>query len=368
MDNKVVVPPPFARACHATDNDSDAGAGAARDDGSSPRAPMTRTPISTGRVVDRFGDVPTDLAGALLATLIAVVSVMLLPFESLRFLFALPLALFLPGYGAVSALFPARSNAPRSTTRLRQRGVDGYERIVLSFVTSVALLPVLGLTLTFVSGVPSPESVAGLLSVIVLGTTVLGAARRRRLPPHERFSVPTDEWARRVRTSVSRHGRLDLALTVALCLSVVLALGTLGFALAAPQSGDGYAQLSLLTESSNGELVAADYPSELDEGEPASLVVAVSNERSESTEYAVVVQLQRVADDGSVEERDELTRFSNTVDAGDRWERPHQVTPTMTGDRLRLTYLLYAGDPPSEPTRSSADHEVYVWLEVSADE
>lgn len=331
---------------------------------------MTRASRSDERIRGRVGDVPDDLVGTLLATMITVVGVSLLPFESLRFLFALPIALFLPGYGVVSVLFPASENAnpSRSTTRLRQRGVDGYERIALSFITSVALLPMLGLTLTFVSGVPSPELIVGLLSLIVVGTTVLGATRRRKLPPRKRFTVHTEEWVRRVRTSVSRRGRLDRALTIALCLSVLLAFGSLGFALAAPQSGGGHEQLSLFTESSNGELIAADYPSELIEGESASLVVAVSNERAEATEYTVVIQLQRVDDDGDVEEREELTRFSNTVDAGDRWERPHEVTPTMTGDRLRLTYLLYDGDPPSEPTRASADHEVYVWLEVSGGE
>lgn len=331
---------------------------------------MTRRPTPGKRIRDRISGVPVDLAGALLATLIALAGVTLLPFEPLRFLLALPLALFLPGYGVVSVLFPATShtNVAQSTTRLRQRTVDGSERIVLSFITSVALLPILGLTLTFVSGVPTPVQIAGSLSVIVLGTVVLGAIRRRRLPPHRRFTVPIGEWERRVRTSITRRGRLDLALTVALCLSVVLALGTFGFALAAPQSGNGHTQLSLLTEASNGELVADDYPSQLEEGESASLIVAVSNERVEATEYTVVVQLQRVADDGSVEERNELTRFSNTVDAGDRWEQRHQVTPTMTGDRLRLTYLLYVGDPPADPTRSSADHEVYIWLDVSESE
>jgi uncharacterized membrane protein len=42
------------------------------------------------------------------------------------------------------------------------------------------------------------------------------------------------------------------------------------------------------------------------------------------------------------------------------------VTPTLTGQRLRLAYLLYRGSPPPDPTVENAYREVHLWINVSA--
>lgn len=38
----------------------------------------------------------------------------------------------------------------------------------------------------------------------------------------------------------------------------------------------------------------------------------------------------------------------------------------MTGENLRLVYLLYEGDPPQDTTTENADEHVHVWVNVSA--
>jgi len=43
----------------------------------------------------------------------------------------------------------------------------------------------------------------------------------------------------------------------------------------------------------------------------------------------------------------------------------HTVAPTLPGERLRLVYLLYKGDPPAEPTVENAYREVHLWVNVS---
>ena len=80
--------------------------------------------------------------------------------------------------------------------------------------------------------------------------------------------------------------------------------------------------------------------------------------------YTVVVQLERVGADGAVVDRIELDRLSATVAPGERWTRQHEVTPTTTGEDLRLSYLLFVGDAPADPTREDARHATHVWVTV----
>lgn len=37
----------------------------------------------------------------------------------------------------------------------------------------------------------------------------------------------------------------------------------------------------------------------------------------------------------------------------------------MTGDELRLQYLLYRGSPPATSTQSNAYREVHLWVNVT---
>jgi uncharacterized membrane protein len=42
------------------------------------------------------------------------------------------------------------------------------------------------------------------------------------------------------------------------------------------------------------------------------------------------------------------------------------VTPELTGDRMRLTYMLYRGAPPATPTTDNAYRELHLWVNVSS--
>jgi len=99
--------------------------------------------------------------------------------------------------------------------------------------------------------------------------------------------------------------------------------------------------------------VAANYPDELVVGEPADLVVGVENNEHEDVEYSVVVQLQEVEIEGNetrVVEYDEVDRFETTLAHNETWQHSHGVVATRTGENLRLQYLLFRGDPPSDPS------------------
>lgn len=335
---------------------------------------------------------PADLAAVVVMVLLTafVVFVPVVSETPLRVVFGLPFVLFIPGYAFIAALFPEAgtfetSEDDESDEEIENReGIDGIERVALSFGLSIAVVPLIGLVLNFtpwgIRLVPIMISV----SLFTLVATGVAARRRRELDPEERFEVPWREWVTAGRQELFEpDSRTDAALNVLLALSVVLAVASVGYAVAVPQQGESFSEFYLLTENEDGELVADDYPAEFTQGESQSLVVGIGNQEHRAMNYTVVVELQEVrienesvggnaTESGNVsvvvEQEDELRRFRTQVAHNETWHLQHNVTPTMTGENLRLTYLLYRGEAPADPTTENAYRELHLWVNVTVPE
>jgi uncharacterized membrane protein len=314
---------------------------------------------------------PADLTAVVIVVLLTVLAVSLPVVREtpLRILFGLPFVLFVPGYAFVAALFPERGSTPDDEeTASEDRGIDPIERVALAFGLSIAIVPLLGLMLNFtpwgIRLVPIVLSVGG----FTIGCAVVAAVRRWELEPEERFSVPYRSWFASVRTELFEpDDRTDAALNVALALALLLALGSVGFAVAVPQDGERFTEFYLLTEQEDGELVADDYPEEFIQGEPQPLIVGIENNEHETVDYTVVVQLERVEGDGEeseVVERDELDRFEATLAHDETLHEEYSVAPTMAGEDLRLSFLLYDEEVPDEPTQENAYRDLHIWIDV----
>ncbi|WP_137287212.1 DUF1616 domain-containing protein [Halorussus salinisoli] len=294
--------------------------------------------------------------------------------SSLAVALGLPLVFFAPGYALVALLFPGSTpddaRSGRTLADVRQHGLSGNERVALGFGLSVALLPTLGVTVEFSPWTIAPATVLLSLAGLASGLSVAAAIRRLRRPADRRFSLPVRAWFDGGRRATTTGSVADRALNVGLAAAVVLAVATMGYAVAVPSDGEEFTNVSLLSRNDTGELVADDYPRNFERGESKPLVVELSNREGERTSYSVVVELQRVSQSGDggakvLEERT-LATFTPTVDAGQQWRTTHEVTPTMTGDNLRLVYLVYEGDPAEDPTTENAYRNVHVWVNVTA--
>ncbi|WP_254535891.1 DUF1616 domain-containing protein [Halomarina litorea] len=343
---------------------------------------------------------PADLAAVVLATLLTNLFVLapLLRETPVRIVFGLVFVLFVPGYAFIAALFPEAGSEPGADGDPEafdepledERGISGLERVALSLGTSIAIVPLIGLVLNFTPFGIRLVPILASVSLFTLGCVAVGARRRWRLPADERLVVPYREWATGVRTELFEPDtRGDAILNVVMVISILLAVSSVGYAVMVPKEGESFTELYLLTQNETGDLVADDYPTNFTRGEGQSLYVGVGNHEHERVNYTVVVELQRVdvqyfengtrvsnvtnatnVTNVSVEvlEEEELQRFSPTVGDNETWQERHTVTPTLTGDRLRLVYLLYKGDVPAEPTTENAYREVHLWVNVSGDE
>lgn len=319
---------------------------------------------------------PSDLVAAVLATIAADVVVLVSAPASIGLVAAVGLLFFLPGYAIVAALYPGAT--PDENDAHAHAGIGLSERFALSFGASVAAVAVLGLAAWQVgSWMTGPASTGTgitrgatllLVTLLVIVGSVVAAVRRLRRPRSERFTLSIGDWIDAGRNAVvGGETRTDRLLSVALAGSILLAVGALGYAVASPVGAEQYTSAAILTEADDGGLVAGDYPSEMTAGDSAELVLELGNHEGVDTTYTAIVQVERVdasGDDATVTSARELDRLSVAVPAGETRTVPHEVTPELTGERLRLSYYVYRGDAPADPAASSAYRHVYLWVSV----
>lgn len=275
-------------------------------------------------------------------------------------------ALLLPGYALIAALFPRRLPTDRSPGSLRERAqrVDAFDRLVLSIASGLVVTPLLGIALEF-----SPFSITTApVAVTILGFVVVAsgvaAYRRRRLPPAEQYR-PAERWAAAWDTFDPRS-EFDL-LTVVVALAVVVALGGVLVVASTGQTGERFTEFYLLNGDGD-QFETTGYPNATVAGEPVTVTLGIENREGRTVTYTVVTRVQRVE---RLETRTrilEQNRFDDirlTVGPGETVLRTRTVRPELTGSEMRLTYLLYRGEPPAAPTTRNAYRRTHLWLNVT---
>lgn len=288
----------------------------------------------------------------------------------LRIVLAAPLLGFLPGYAVLDALFPTvDSGGSAGESRRLSDELSWSARVAIAVGLSIVLLPLL-VVLLGTSGVAlttTPLTLT-LLVVVTVGITI-GSYRRIRHGTAEGYRVPTQQWrAELSAATIEAESRIDAALTVGLILVVVLAMTGFAYGLAAPDRGSSYTEVALLDQQGD-ELVAGNYPDTVTRGEPIDVTLTVENQEGVETEYTVLFVLERVrtaGDDADVLERERLDRRTVTVADGETLREQISVEPTMLGNDLRLSVLVVEGETPSVIDSSTADHHLYLWIDVSA--
>lgn len=283
--------------------------------------------------------------------------------NAVRLLVTFPLVLFLPGYALVSVLFPATERTARESTSIdrQSRGVDVPERLGLSIALSLAVVPIVGIALPFTQWGFTTVSTAAALCAITVVLAQLGVVRRFRTPASERFTVSPFASLARLRRE---ENAVATASSIVLVLAIGLAAGALLLGFLVPASTGGFTELALYTQTDGGELVAGEIDDEVAPGESVPVTVSITNQEGEETDYTVVVQEQVIEDD-EVVERERLETLETSLDDGTTGRGELSVAPTAEeGETVRISVLLYEGDPPAEPTNENAEEDTYFWVTV----
>jgi len=331
-----------------------------------------------------------DLASVTVLVLVADIVYLLVPHGANpgRTLLTLGFVLLFPGYVLLAVVFPQASEstgsdrqdpegsgthngpgAATSETKALTTDFSQGARLVLSVPTSAAVVVLLGFAIRLSPFDLTLSSVVLVLSVWALLGTALAGSRRHSVTRTEEDARPgASRTVTSIRSRWASDSRVEMALNGIISLLLVSAAGGVGYTLAHPSPEESYTELALLTEDETGELVADDYPQSFVRGQSRALTVEITNREHQRMEYTLVVLLQRVTasnEDSRVTAQVELTRFGPTVAANETWQRRHAVAPPLTGERLRVRYLLYRGEAPESPSADTAYRSVHLRINVS---
>ena len=319
--------------------------------------------------------VPSDLAAlvGLVAATWVVVEAPVVRGTLLRAVVGSLFVLLVPGYAFTAALFPESSDSSDDArTTLFPRpgtGIDLVERTVLSFGLSVTTVPLLALALNFTPWGVRQGTMLLAVSGFTLALTALAVVRRRRVPPDDRFRVPYGHWYDGAAAELLRPtGRLDAVLNAILVVSVLVAAGSIAYAVAGPGQDQSFTEFYVVTENETGALVADGYPTQIRRGQTETVIVGVTNHENEPQSYTGVVRLQRVRAAGNTTEVVETRRlgtFNAQLAPNETVVRTQRIRPTMTGEDLKVQFLLYRGSPPANPSAANAYRRAHFWTNVT---
>jgi uncharacterized membrane protein len=285
--------------------------------------------------------VPVDILGVVAGLLLAnlFVFIPLLNTLELRILPGILIVLFLPGYAMTAALFPGKDE------------ISVAERIAFSIGLSVALVPFIGYGLLYTSWGMGTGPLVISISVVTLMMCIVALFRRHRLPEGAAFSVPYGSFIRLpVDALQGRRSRLETALTLLLLASVLVSAATVAYVIINPRPGEGFTEFYILGPDGT----SGGYPASLNIGDSGEVIVGVMNQEERTVNYRLAVLL-----DGNplpLQPEEENIRIENN----ERWERTLSFTPEISGNDMKLQFLLYKDADLSEPYR-----ELYLWIDVN---
>ena len=237
--------------------------------------------------------------------------------------------LFFPGYALMAALFP------------RKERMGGIERVAFSLGLSIAVVPLIGLVLNYTTWGITLQSVSYSTASFMFILSFTAWFRQKRLTEEERFGIEFQ-----VKVPSWGGGIWDRALSVILVVTVVGALGLLGYILATPKIGERFSEFYIL----GSENKAGDYPRQLVVGQEAKVIVGIANSEHEAVSYRVEVRIDGI-------KNNEVEGI--TLEHGERWENEVTFIPEVAGSNQRVKFLLYK-DGEAEPYFKP----LHLWLDV----
>ena len=228
-----------------------------------------------------------------------------------RIFIGLLLVLFLPGYSLNALLFPKKDD------------LGGIERVALSFILSLAVVPLLGLVLNFTTFGIRLVPVLIILSTFTISFSIFAYVRRLKLPAEERFRVPFD---RLLKVSLGKSV-LDKGLSIVLIASIIGSSATLAYVVVKPKTGERFTEFYLL--GPNG--IASDYPTDLKVEEEGKLIIGIINREYENVNYRLEVNFN-----GSLIYKENVFLIEN-----EKLEIPFTFKATNKGENLKLEFILF---------------------------
>ncbi|OGO24700.1 MAG: hypothetical protein A2Z28_04365 [Chloroflexi bacterium RBG_16_51_9] len=264
-----------------------------------------------------------------LFVIVLILAINFLSSNAIRIVLGVPFLIFLPGYSFMAAMFP------------RKNAMDAVERVALSFGTSIAIVPLIGLLLNYTPWGIRLEPVLYSVSLFILVTSVIAWLRRKKLPEQERliisFQLKLPDWGSSLQERI---------LSLVLALTIIGAVGILAYVIVTPKTFEKFTEFYLLDAA--GQM--ADYPQKLSPGTAGNVVVRIVNYEQQDVTYRIEIRLS-----GAIIKEIGPVKLQNKQ----KWEQKMDFVPASAGDDQEVEFILFKeGD--NVPYRS-----LHLWVNVS---
>jgi uncharacterized membrane protein len=230
-----------------------------------------------------------------------------------RIICTLLVILFIPGYSFLCALFPQRS------------AMTVLSRLALSFGMSIGIVSLTGLSIHLAQIINlSYFSMLFSTLVLILIFSTIAFFRDYRLQTNERISF-------KLKISLPAKdslGRLDKGLYMISAFAILGLIITFIYVAFSPTSGEKYSEFYIL----NAQGIADNYPKQIKSGEAYSIIVGVTNDEEQSSNYIIKVEIN----DQIISEIS-----TGTLNDKEKWEKVVNLLPRQTGLNQQIQFWLY---------------------------
>ena len=244
-------------------------------------------------------------------------------------IFGVPFLLCSPGFALLAAVSPTRT------------AMGNTERLVLSFVISIAIVAFLGLGLNYTGFGITAMSVTVTTALFTYLASIVAWIRFSSLMYEDR-AVLTVRFAVKTRGA----GPVDTFLTGLMVIVVVAMLTTTIYFAAAAKTPERFTQFYLSEANGAGTY----YPDELSIGDTGQVKITIANHEGALVSYRVHVYMGgTITDDiGPV-----------ILGDGEEWRGLAEFSPRQPGEDQEVEFLLYR-DGNSRPYLEP----LYIWVDV----
>jgi len=249
----------------------------------------------------------------------------------LRYVFTIPVVLFIPGYSLIAALFP------------REGDLSLLERIALSFGLSFVIIPLIGLVLNFTPWGIRLEPILISLTIFTLVMVLIAFFRRALLLPEARFRLPFSAIAGIIHKGIfpADGSRIDKVLSVVLVLFIIVAIITTFYVITFPKEGEKFSEFYILGEN----LTATNYPDAIIAGLEYPMFIGVVNHEYRNINYtietwAMHTELNNVTNTSPILAMDPLDRQSLVLSHNETLVIPYNLSVKNTSYN-RVEFLLF---------------------------
>jgi uncharacterized membrane protein len=273
-----------------------------------------------------------DIFGILILCLILILFILAFPIDIIRIAIGLLFLLFFPGYMLVAALFH------------RKESISVFERVVLSFGMSFAVVSFLGLILNYTPGGIGLYSILISISIFVFIIALIAIIRRQKLPEEEQYEVVflsrLFHSKHHDNQSIVPSTKRDFAkstnilnkyLNIILVIAIIAVVAVLIYVVTETKTGELFSEFYILGIDGKAD----NYPTSIQFGDNATVILGIVNHEQKTTTYNFKVSI-----DNSI-----ITEQENIIIANNqKWEQQISFMPTKIGENQKTEFTLYKNE------------------------